>query len=229
MWRWVVPLLSDDFRVITPDSRGHGRSTNPSGKLSYPQLADDVAVLIATMGLDRPVLGGYSDGGQVALELGARHPDVAGALIIGAAYPDFASSGLREVMKAMMGADEQGNPDVARVDAAFGDLAELLKSWHPGGEEQWRALVTQSAPMWIDYAGLSPDEVGRIEVPALVFTGDRDEFIGLDLSVALFRALPNAELAVVPGTDHFRAVSQPRAELFAGIIRDFAARHTSGS
>jgi pimeloyl-ACP methyl ester carboxylesterase len=82
--------------------------------------------------------------------------------------------------------------------------------------------------MWIDYAGLSTDEVRSIDVPVLVFTGDRDEFIGLDLSVALFRVLPNAELAVVPGTDHIGVVAQARAELFAGMIRDFAARHTSG-
>ena len=50
------------LRVITPDSRGHGRSTNPSGQLSYAQLADDVAALIAALGLVRPVVGGYSDG-----------------------------------------------------------------------------------------------------------------------------------------------------------------------
>jgi pimeloyl-ACP methyl ester carboxylesterase len=229
MMRWVVSFLSDDFRVITPDSRGHGRSTNPSGRLSYAQLADDVAALIATMGLNRPVVAGFSDGGQVALELGARHPDVPAVLVVAAAYPDFANSGVREVLSAYLGADEQGNPDLAQVDARLGDFADLVKSWHPGGEQQWRALVTQSAPMWIDYAGLSADEVHSIEAPVLVFTGDRDNFIGVDLSVALFRALPNAELAVVPGTDHIGTVGQARAELFANMIRDFAARHTSDS
>jgi pimeloyl-ACP methyl ester carboxylesterase len=89
------------------------------------------------MGLDRPLVGGYSDGGQVALELGARHPDAASALIIGAAYPDFATTGLRDVMEAMVGVDEQGNPDLAQVDATLGDFADLLKSLHPGREEQW--------------------------------------------------------------------------------------------
>src|SRR3954463_15734791 len=229
IWEPLLPALTDEFRVITPDSRGHGHSTNPGGELSYAQLADDVAALIATMGLTRPVVGGYSDGGQVALELGARHPDAAAALIIGAAYPDFANSGVRDVMKAILGADEQGNPDLAQVDATFGDFADVLKSRHPGGEEQWRALVTQSAPMWIDYAGLSPDEVRSIEAPALVFTGDRDDFISLDLSIALFRALPNAELAVVPGADHVGAMRPPHAGLSAGMIRDFAARQTSSS
>ena len=227
MLRRVVPLLVDDFRVITPDSRGHGRSTNPSGKLSYAQIADDVAVLIAKMGLVRPVVGGYSDGGQVALELGARHPDAAGALIVAGAYPDFANSGLREAMKALLGVDDAGKPDLAHIDVTFGEIADLLKSWHPGGEKQWRALVEQSAPMWIDYAGLSTDEVSGIEAPVLVFTGDRDRFISVDLSVALYRALPNAELAVSPGTDHRGPLTRERAELFAGMIRDFAARHGS--
>lgn len=74
MWEPVLPDLGDGFRVITPDSRGHGRSSNPDGMLSYAQLADDVAALITALGLIRPVVGGYSDGGQVALELGAVIP-----------------------------------------------------------------------------------------------------------------------------------------------------------
>ena len=96
-WEPLVPeLVADGFRVITPDSRGHGRSTNPAEELSYALIADDVAALIAALGLQRPVVGGWSDGGQVTLELGARHPGAAGGLIVGAAYPDFEAGGLRE-------------------------------------------------------------------------------------------------------------------------------------
>ena len=73
----MLPELVDRFRVIVPDSRGHGRSTNESGALSYALLADDIAALIAALELDRPVVGGYSDGGQVALELAVRHPEAA--------------------------------------------------------------------------------------------------------------------------------------------------------
>jgi 3-oxoadipate enol-lactonase len=46
IWEPLLPALIDDFRVITPDSRGHGRSTNPRGELSYGQIAGDVAALI---------------------------------------------------------------------------------------------------------------------------------------------------------------------------------------
>ena len=226
MWEPVLPDLVASFRVITPDSRGHGRSTNPSGTLSYPQIADDVAALIASLRLSRPVVGGYSDGGQVALELGARHPGAAAALVIGAAYPDFVSTGLREINKAFLGADDAGSPDLAQVDEHLGDFAEVVKGWHTGGDEHWRALVQQTASMWLDYAGLTPEEVRGIQVPALVFAGDRDEQQGqLDLAVSLYRALPHGELGICPNADHFAPITPERAGMFAAMIRDFAQRH----
>lgn len=227
MWEPHLPDLTDDFRVITPDSRGHGRSTNPSGQLSYAQLADDVAALIAALGLVRPVVGGYSDGGQVALELGARHPDAAGALIVGAAYPEYAATGIREAHRALLGADDAGTPDLAQVDANLGDFADLIKSWHPDGDRHWQTLLSETAAMWLDYQGLTPDDLRRIDAPTLIFVGDRDEMFPLDLMVSLYRALPNAELAVCPNADHFTPVTPDRASAFATAIRDFARRHSA--
>jgi pimeloyl-ACP methyl ester carboxylesterase len=157
LWEPHLPDLTDDLRVITPDSRGHGHSTNPSGQLSYAQLADDVAALIAALGLVHPVVGDYSDGGQVALELGARRPYAAGALIVGAAYPEYVTSGIRESVKAFLGADDTGTPDLGQFDANLGEFADLIKSWHPDGDRHWQMLVRQTAPMWLDYEGLTPD------------------------------------------------------------------------
>jgi pimeloyl-ACP methyl ester carboxylesterase len=223
-WESVVPELMPAFRVITPDSRGHGRSTNPGGELSYSAIADDVAALIAALGLARPVVGGWSDGGQVVLELGARHPGAAGALIVGAAYPDFAASGLREAHRSLLGADDAGVPDPGRLDVQLGDSAELIKSEHPGGSARWTELVRQTAPMWLNYTGLRPDELLRIEVPTLVLAGDRDEFVSVNLAVSLYRELPNAELAICPRTEH-EGPTPERAAVFASLMRDFVSRH----
>ena len=225
MWEPVLPQLGHDFRIITSDSRGHGRSTIEGGGLSYPQIADDVAALISMLGLVRPVVAGYSDGGQVVLEFGARHPDVAGALIVGAAYPDVGSSGLRDGSRAFLGADESGTPDLAHLDAVLGVDADRLKSMHPGGDPQWRELVEQTARMWLDYEGLTDDEIAKITAPTLVFTGDRDEEVVLDLMVSLYRTLPNAELGVCPSTDHSGPIRTEHAGMFATMIRDFAGRH----
>jgi pimeloyl-ACP methyl ester carboxylesterase len=224
-WAPVARELSDEFRVIAPDSRGHGRSTNPSGELSYRGIAEDVAALIAALELRRPVVGGWSDGGQVALELGARHPGTAGALIVGAAYPDFSAGGLREAHRALLGADDSGVPDPEQLDARLGEFAEPIKSSHPGGAQQWKALVRQTAPMWLDYAGLGPDDLRAIQVPTLVLAGDRDELVPLDLTVSLYRALPDADLAICPHADHAGPTPE-RASVFASLIRDFARRRT---
>jgi pimeloyl-ACP methyl ester carboxylesterase len=223
-WEPVVPELADGFRVITPDSRGHGHSTNPAEELSYSLIADDIAALIAVLGLQRPVVGGWSDGGQVTLELGARHPDVAGGLIAGAAYPDFEAGGLRDAHRALLGADDAGVPDPDHLDAELGEFAEEIKALHPGGAEQWLALLRGTAPMWLDYEGLGPDELQAIRTPVLVLAGDRDELIPLELAVSLYRALPHTELAICPQLSHDGPTPE-RASVLASLIRDFARRH----
>ena len=172
-------------------------------------IADDIAALIAALGLQRPVVGGWSDGGQVTLEL---QPVTRsrGASIVGAAYPDFDRSGLREAHRALLGADDAGAPDPDHLDAELGEFAEEIKALHPGGAEQWRRLVRQTAPMWLDYEGLGPDELEAIRTPVLVLAGDRDELIPLDLSLSLYRALPDAELAVCPSAEPRRPDARAR-------------------
>ena len=82
-WTHAMPMLAGRYRVVAPDSRGHGGTDNPADHLGYDQMADDVARLIEAWGLERPVVVGYSDGAQVALEFGLRHPGVARALVLG--------------------------------------------------------------------------------------------------------------------------------------------------
>jgi pimeloyl-ACP methyl ester carboxylesterase len=220
-WEPVLPGLADGFMVIAPDSRGHGRSTNPAGELSYALIADDIAALIAVLGLRRPVVGGWSDGGQVTLELAARHPGAAGALIVGRRLSRLRRRAARDPQGAAR-RGRVGSP--GHLDAELGEFADEVKAMHPGGAERWQRLVRQTAPMWLDYTGLGPNELPAIEAPVLVLAGDRDEFIPLDLSVSLYRALPNSELAVCPSLSHDGPTPE-RGQIFANLIRDFARRH----
>jgi pimeloyl-ACP methyl ester carboxylesterase len=222
-WTPVVADLGRSFRVITPDSRGHGRSTNLARELSYALLADDVAALIEALELQCAVVGGWSDGGQVALELGVRHPGVAGALIVGAASPEF-DRGVRDVHRELLSADDAGVPDLDAVETLLGEYADDMKALHSGGAEGWHELVRQTAPMWLDYEGRRPDELAAVEEPVLVLAADRDDFIPVELGVSLFRSLPNAELAVCPALGH-DGVTPDRAGIFAALVRDFAQRH----
>ena len=62
-WASHLPAFAEHFRVFTPDSRGHGSTDNPAGELGYRMMAADVAALIKALGLRRPLVLGYSDGG----------------------------------------------------------------------------------------------------------------------------------------------------------------------
>ncbi len=211
-WAPIAAALAGEFLVLTPDSRGHGRSTNPGGVLSYSALADDVAALIAALGLREPVVAGWSDGGQIALELAVRHPAAVAALIVGGAYPEFDDSGLRAAHRDLL-AEINADPD--------GPELAGLRALH----DDWPALLEQTTGMWLQYRGLTDADVAGITQPTLVLAGDRDELVGPDLAAALFRALAHGELAVVPFADHPAPATAERGHVFADLIADFARRH----
>ena len=220
----VVPLLAEHYRVITFDTRGHGRSTNPSGALSYELITEDTAALIETLGLERPFVGGWSDGGQVALEIGVRHPTLARALIIGAASLELHSEASREMARAFLQVSSDGTVDFEAFAAGPGQtLLPMLRQFHPHSEEHWQSVIQRSASMWLTYAGLTREQVGAIDTPSLILQGDRDDLIPVEGALTLYRWLPNAELAILPGADHMRPIFDPAT--FTRLVVDFLQRH----
>jgi pimeloyl-ACP methyl ester carboxylesterase len=98
LWDGVAARLAAvGHLVATIDLRGHGRSSKPDGPYDVPTVADDVASAVAALGLERPVVAGQSWGGNVVLELAARHPgSVRGVVCVdggwlepSAAFPDW--------------------------------------------------------------------------------------------------------------------------------------------
>jgi pimeloyl-ACP methyl ester carboxylesterase len=85
----VAPLLSDSYRIIAPDQRGHGKTTQASGGYDWPTLASDVAGLMDRLELDRAVVMGHSWGGHVAIAMAAYHPErVSGLVMIDGGFLD---------------------------------------------------------------------------------------------------------------------------------------------
>ena len=222
-WLPLIELLAPRFRVIVFDSRGHGRSTNPSRELSYQLLADDTAALIKELELDRPIVGGWSDGGQVALEVGLRHAGLARCLIAGGVMHAFQSNDFQSTTRAMfcVGADGQANCDA--MEQRGGPLVEWVKSLHTTSPDQWRDVARMSATMWLQYRDLSAEVLAPVTEPTLVVSGDRDELIPLAHTVEIFEWLPDSELAILPGQDHTAPLTEPQG--LAHVIRDYVDRH----
>jgi pimeloyl-ACP methyl ester carboxylesterase len=220
-WETAIPLLVEHgFHVIAPDTRGHGRTANPTTRLTYDLLADDVAGLVDALGLDRPVIAGYSDGAQIALEFGLRHPGRAAALVLGGAMSEPTSTyvdGLHE-----WGFVAPGEVDLDRIAVEFGDdLAELRAAHlHATDDEAWVRFLRQIAELWLTLPAYRDDQLATIADPTLVITGDCDELADLNQAARLQRTIPDAELAVVPGAGHGCA----DREVYWALVLDFIAR-----
>ena len=224
-WGPYLAAFAERYRVITPDTRGHGRTNNPTGTMSYRLLADDVAALVQALGLEKPLIYGYSDGGQVELELGMHYPDLAQSLVIGGAYLELTGESLG-ALRSMLGDLDSPDVDFEAFERENPGFAGMLK--HNHGPDGWKALLKQVKPMWSARLNYSSDDLARIVAPTLVLLGDRDDLVPVDEAVRMYRALPNTELVVVPNANHGDLIfSAEKIGLVQPIILDFLSRHVS--
>lgn len=219
-WTGRYEELGRHFRVLAPDSRGQGETTNPSGHLSYDQMADDVVAFCAALGIEQPLVLGYSDGGQTGIELALRHPGFAKALVLGGTISERTESYVEALHN--WGFTEPGSFDEEKLAAEFGPFLNAIKSDHKGnGEpEYWRILLPQIATLWLTVPSYSTAQLASIKEPVLVIMGDRDDMAGEGQATRLYRGLGNAELAIVPNADH----SAGMTDLFWANVIDFLRR-----
>jgi len=217
VWQPYVPLLSPDFTLLLPDMRGHGKTENPGGPMSTRLLAEDVAALIEALGLERPCLCGWSMGGDVALQVGRRYPERVGRLIVGGVTLHLSDSFFSSLRA--MGLDGPGQVNFERAEQAIPQLVAVWRAEHQQSPTHWQDLITQLSHGMLNPELPSDDELRQIAAPALIVWGDQDQFLPVEDAVALYRLLPNAQLAVVPNADHF--VTRTHPEHFARLVKDF--------
>ena len=195
-----LDVFSEHHHIVAPDQVGQGRTPDVRGPLSYSAMMEDTAELLRMLKLKHVDVVGFSDGGILALMLAVRHPELVRRLVISGV--NIAPEGLR--------------PE---------DLAELRANQIP----KPRTIDEKLAHLW----AMSPTEeelnlglLAKITAPVLVISGDRDA-ITLEHTLTIFHALPDAELCVLPGTDH--ATFSGRSEWLNPIIGAFLDRARSAA
>ena len=222
-WGSYYAHLSNHFRVIAPDCRGQGKTDNPTGEFSYRLMAADIVALSKELDLEKPFVGGWSDGGQISLEIGMNYPELAKALISGGALIDVSDHYLNGIRA--WGIEGPGAVDFDKVERDFSKLVSVLKDIHSSvyGPEYWKKLLIDISKMWYNLDGLPGDSISNIGVPTLVLHADHDELIPIEDAVKIFRRIPKAELAIIPNTYHLTYASKP--EIFVPTIIEFLQRH----
>ena len=224
-----LDLLAEHFHVIAPDARASGRSRHGGGKVSVSLLADDVAALIAALGLERPAVAGFSLGGMTATILAIRHPGVVGAIVNDAGCDCFDPESPSFPMGRMIfgGSEDATSASPEAMEAFFGAdphmsvVFDLMKADQDaaGGPGAWRTYVQHLFETASHWPGYGFADLERIDVPALVLGGDQDYLSRPEDAVRTYRALPHGELALVPGTGH-----ELNTEKVA-IMTNFLRRH----
>jgi pimeloyl-ACP methyl ester carboxylesterase len=87
----------------------------------------------------------------------------------------------------------------------------------------WKELLTRLSYELINPTLPAEEHLKGIIAPTLIIWGDRDQFLPVEVALALYRLLPDAQLAVVPGADHF--VTRTKVPLFAGLLKAFLLSH----
>ena len=221
-WKPLIPSFEPHFHIYTLDSRAHGKTDNPSGRLSYRVMADDVAAFIQVLGIPRPLVCGYSDGGQVALELALRYPGLTRALVIGAAWYKFSEAYVNALKT--WGFERPGEYDFDWVQANFPHFVEEWKvKHHPEDPDYWKTLLLQISELWLTPLNYTAEDFKQVSDPTLILMGDRDGMIPLSDATEMYQMIPNAELAILPNADHLGVVTDP--ETFLHIVLKFLLRH----
>jgi pimeloyl-ACP methyl ester carboxylesterase len=222
-WKAYVPYLSPHFRLIMPDLRGHGRTNNPQGEIRLPTLTDDLVAFIKELNLEKPFLCGWSGGGDIALDVGIRYPNSVRAMVVGG-VTHRVSEEYFNTMRAM-GAEAPGKVNFEQFEKAMPQFVELLRIAHSQSPEHWKTLLTQISNEMLEPTLPSHDDLKKITTPTLIIWGDRDQYLPVEDAIELYRLLPNAELTVLPNTNH--SLSVTRIEQFANNAKEFLLRHTA--
>jgi pimeloyl-ACP methyl ester carboxylesterase len=210
-----LPTLAKHFRVIAPDTRGSGATAHPGGPAGFDVLAQDVIALIEALGLDRPLIAGFSEGGATATLVALTRPDLARALVNHGGFDYFDAQHMpqqiddrfRPLFGGRPGATA-ADPDAAeRAFQAIPPMAATFTTMQADydsaqGEGHWRTYLGQFFDRTTAGIGRTTDDFSALTMPTLLLVGDRDMFCPVEVATAAYRALPAGELAIVANSGH---------------------------
>jgi len=204
------PDFAARHRLILPDSRAQGRTSDGPGPLTYHEMAEDAVALLDLLEIPRTDVMGWSDGGNVGLDLAIHHPERLAHLVTFGS--NFSPDGLE------LATFEWNRTATA---ASFGPEARAGWTAQNPEPDHYEVAMGKILEMWRSEPRFTPLELASIRAPTLVCAGEHD-VVRREHTLALAAAIPRARSWIVPGASHSAMLERP--DLVNPCVLDFLAR-----
>jgi aminoacrylate hydrolase len=233
-WAQQVPDLARDFRVVTHDHRGTGRSTHSRITYSVEQMAGDVLRLMDGLGIESAHLVGHSTGGAIGQVIAQDHPRRLRSLVLSATWagPDPYFRRLFEARRQVL--------TTSGVEAYLrASVLVLAPPWWVSQNdhaitEQHRLALAAAAPVEVAASRIDAivrfdrrARLGEIRAPTLVIVAADDMVTPRFYSDELAGRIPGAKLVVLDGGGHFAPTILARP--FNAAVGAFLRENAGGS
>jgi 3-oxoadipate enol-lactonase len=227
MWDPQMAVLTAKYRVLSYDTRGHGKTDAPAGGYTLDQLADDALALLDALGIQKTHWMGLSMGGMIGQTLALKAPERLSSLILcdtssrippdaKPLWDDRIRTAETQGMKPLVDGTvarwftepfrKQGGPELKRIEA-------LIAGTNPRGYAGCCHAI----------AGLNlTDRIGAIKLPTLIVVGEEDQGTPVAASRTINEQIKGSELAILKSASHLSNVEQPAA--FTKAVTDFLAK-----
>jgi pimeloyl-ACP methyl ester carboxylesterase len=182
----ILPELAKTHQAIAVELQAHGHTLDIDRPLSFEQDADDVAALLKHLHIEKADFMGFSNGGTTSLQIAIRHPQLVNKLVLASTtykrdgmqpgfFEGFQHASLENIPQPLKDAYLAANPDPKGLQAMFDrDVAKMMA-----------------------FKDIGDADIQAIQAPTLVINGDA-EVVCAEHALALSRALPHAQLAILP-------------------------------
>jgi len=203
-----------EYRLILPDARGHGSTTNDQPTITHRQCAHDMLALLDHLEIGRCKAVGLSMGGNILLHMATMQPERIEAMVVVSGTMYFPEQA-RRIMAAVSAPEHQPQWEWER-----------MRRQHKLGDDQIVALWewTRSLKDSYDDMNFTPERLSAIQARTLIVYGDRDPLYPVEMALEMYRAIPKSDLWVVPEGGHGPVFMEAAKEFTRRALTFFGLR-----